>query len=134
MDISDAGISPAALALRAEVELLLVADASTPDTAIEALERVQRLQAHLEAVAADLLVTAAAPMPQVERFTVESPDGTDRRPPRTIVIEDAVCEEIAAVLRRTPVTASAVDAADDRIIVEYVHGPGPHAPPEPRAP
>ncbi len=105
MDISDAGISPGALDLRAEVESLLTADATTADTAIEALERVQRLQAHLEAVTADLLVTAADPEPQVERFTVESPDGTDRRTPRTIVIEDAVREEIAAVLRWTPAQA-----------------------------
>lgn len=97
--------SSAALELRSEVESLLAADVSTPDAALEALVQVQRLQAHLAAVTTDLLITAADPVPQVERFTVESADGTERRTPRTIVIEDAVREEIAAALHWSPTQA-----------------------------
>lgn len=97
--------SSAALEFQSEVESLLAADVSTPDAALEALIQVQRLQAHLAAVTTDLLITAADPVPQVERFTVESADGTERRTPRTIVIEDAVREEIAAALHWSPTQA-----------------------------
>lgn len=78
--------------------------------AIDDLQRLDRCLAHLEALRAELLVEAADPLPRVEEFTVESADGEIRRRPRTVVIEDAVREEIAAAMRWSPNHAGALIA------------------------
>lgn len=78
--------------------------------AIDDLQRLDRCVAHLEALRADLLVEAADLVPRVEEFTVESADGDIRRRPRTVVIEDAVREEIAAAMRWSPNHAGALIA------------------------
>ena len=70
--------------------------------AIDDLQRLERCIAHLEARRAELLVEAADPETRIEEFIVESADGFDRRRPRTIQIEDAIREEIAAALRWSP--------------------------------
>ena len=93
--------------LRQEVESLLRA-IERPSygrqgaDAVDDLQRLERCVAHLESLRADLLVEAADPEPRIEEFTVESADGRQRHRPRTVVIEDAVREEIAAALRWSP--------------------------------
>ena len=76
--------------------------------AINDLQRLERCIAQLEALRMDLVIKAADPEPRIDEFTVESADGRDRRSPRTIEIQDAVREEIAAALHWSPAHAGAV--------------------------
>lgn len=98
--------------LRSEVDALLCngnGHTDGPDV-IDRLEQLERCVAHLEAMRADLLVEAADPAPRVERFTVASADGQERRRPRVIQIEDAMREEIAAAVRWSPSHAGSLIA------------------------
>lgn len=90
--------------LRQEVESLLQLVETNSrhrqsSDALDGLQRLERCLSHLEALRADLLLEAADPEPRVEEFTVESADESIPHTPRTVVIEDAVREEIAASLR-----------------------------------
>lgn len=68
--------------------------------AIDALERLQSLVAHLHAVQADLLIAAAGLEPRVDEFTLGSHlDGRPDVRQRTVRIIDAGRDEIAAALR-----------------------------------
>ncbi len=84
------------------------ADGADSVQAVHDLQRLERCIAQLEAMRMDLLIEAADPEPRVQEFTVESADGHERRTPRTIQIEDAVREEIAAALRWSPAYAGAL--------------------------
>ena len=70
-------------------------------TAIDELQRVERCLSHLHAVRTDLLVSAGGYDAAVDEVTVTDPR-PDHHGQRTLRIEDAIREEIAAALRWTP--------------------------------
>jgi len=120
------GDNNAGFDLRKEVDSLLRAIerpsyARQGADAVDDLQRLERCVAHLEAVRADLLVEAADPEPRIEEFTVESADGKQCHRPRTVVIEDAVREEIAAALHWSPNLAGSL-IGDARQL--HAHLPG----------
>jgi len=73
----------------------------TPTEAVGVLLDVRREVARLQAVQAELLVTAAGLVPQIEEFVVLVPMSDQER---SIRIQDGVREELAAALRETPST------------------------------
>jgi len=99
--------SSASFDLRREVESLLQqidekAYGRLGAGAIDTLRDVERCMSHLEALRAELLIEAADPEPRVDEFVIESLADDIHYRPRTIVIEDAIREEIAAALRWSP--------------------------------
>lgn len=71
-----------------------------PRTAIDALERLEALTAHLHAVQVDLLVAAAGAEPTMDEFILEAaPASRLDADARSVQIVDASREEIAATLR-----------------------------------
>lgn len=95
------------------LEVLMTIDRSAlgGDDAVTFLEILQRVQSRLHGVQAEVLVAAASHERMVEEYAVLDPRrGYDEQ--RTIRIEDAIREEIAAALRWSPSTAQArIDAA-----------------------
>ena len=88
-----------------------------PELALDLLLQVERDLARLHAVQVDLLVAVADPEPRSEQFLVLDPR-PDHDEQRTVWIEDAVREEVAAALRWSPSVAQArIDAA------RLLHGP-----------
>ena len=86
--------------------VLLMIDRSTlsPSDAVTCLQVHERISAWWASVQAEFLVAAASGDRQVEEFTLLDPrPGHDQE--RTVRVEDAVREEIAAALRWSPVTA-----------------------------
>jgi hypothetical protein len=95
------------------LEVLMTIDRAAlgGDDAVTFLEVLQRVQSRLHGVQAEVLVAAASPERMVEEYAILDPrPGHDEQ--RTVRIEDAIREEIAAALRWSPATAQArVDAA-----------------------
>ncbi len=85
------------------VLLMIDRSALSPADAVTCLQVHERITAWWASVQAEFLVAAAGPDRVVEEFTLLDPR-VDHDQERTIRIEDAIREEVAAALRWSPVT------------------------------
>ena len=95
------------------MSVLLMIDRSrlSPDDALLFLQVHERVAAWWHALQADALVAVADPEPRIDDYRILDPR-PDHDEERTVRIEDAVREEVAAALRLPPSTAQArIDSA-----------------------